>query len=253
MGKVENILLLKRRVMDFLEELKSRQEITLHQLEEELDELLGMDERVPAVLINLLPRTRDPVILDLIAYALEFAGDESIVGPLIELLVSRETSPEAKLRIISVLNAYGYDSFSPEVIGSDPKVAAELEELADRSFRETMEMAERDEESLSLILEEIERFPFEAKIDYIRYLADYASPGAVRVLQALGMVVGDDRIAEAAIESLSGIKLPAALTALRDLARRAPSEELRSLADRGARRLALMGIEENEQEEMRLG
>lgn len=253
MGKVEDILLLKRRVIDFLEDLKYRPEITLHQLEEELDELLGMDERVPAVLINLLPRTRDPVILDLIAYALEFAGDESVVDPLIDLLVSRKTPTEAKLRIISVLNAYGYDSFSPEVMGSDPEVAAELEELADRSFKEAMEMAGRGEESLSLILEEIEGFPFEAKIDYIGYLADHPSPGAVRVLQALGMVVGEERIAGAAIESLSRIKLPAALAALRDLARRAPSEKLRSLADKGARRLALAGIEEERREEARLG
>jgi hypothetical protein len=241
-GKIDDTLLLKWEILKFFDELKERKDLTTIELERELERLFRSDERAVSLLLNILSRCREVEVLNLIAYALEYLGDESIVDPLIDMLLSPRTPTEAKLKIISILNSYGYDGLPSELAKAYPEVSRELDELARRNFDEAMALAEEDDEVLGLFMEEIEGFPKEAKVDYIHYLKDLSGPGVIKVLETLSSIVGDDEVAAEAIGALSSIESPRSISALKRVMERATSPPLKLAAEKAIRKLTLMGI-----------
>jgi len=241
-GKIDDTLLLKSEIIRFLRELSQQEDLTTFRLERELDKLLNSDDRAVPLLLNIFSRCKDPVLLDMIAYAFEYLDDESIVDPLFDMLLNPKTTKEAKLRIISVLSKYGYEDLSVELEGIAPELSKELDELAEANFNELMGMAQNDDEVLSLLMDEIDGLSREAKLDYISYLKGLDVPGVIRVLEMLGSIIGDDVIAEEAIRAISTVKSPESISALRRIARRTVYPRLKSLAERGIRKLMLMGV-----------
>jgi len=235
-SKVDYRLLYKKEISDFLESL-SKKEYTLWQMDESMKKLFSMGEQVISVCLAKL-RENNETLAPVACYALEFANDYRIVEPLMDILITPSISDKIKARIIAVLSHYGVDArdLPLELIMKD------FDKMASDSMDEMLADLEKDYFLLLYILGDLEDFPLDMKLTYIKDIGEQKNEKAVNMLEVIA-TIDDLPVAQEAVKALGKIKSGKALYALQKLLNSVSNEALKKIIFREAQRLKFRGIE----------
>lgn len=240
-SKIDYTLMRRRRIIDFLEEIKQMPKLTSWKMNQKMEELLSMGAHVPSILLDLVQRCDDE-ILEIIAYALEYFDAPEIVDPLIDILVNTEIREAIRLRLLATLATYGVDTSNPEFAEIVHEAFDNIEEIMEQSIEDMLAAMHHNDEAITFLLENYQQFPHEGKMDLVQQFGEKRDERAVRLLKVLALL-DDPQVAEAAISYLGRIKSPVALSALDDIAAETPDAERRKSAKKSAQRLKLMEVQ----------
>lgn len=234
-SKVDYRLLYKKEITDYLESL-NKKEHTVWQMDESMKKLFSIGEQVVPVCLAKL-RENDEELAPVICYALEFANDFSIVEPLMDILIMPTVSDKIKARILAVLSHYGVDAreLPLELIIKD------FDKMASDSVDEMLEDVYKDYFLLLYVLGDLEDFPLDMKLTYIRDIGEQMNEKAVDMLEIIA-TVDDMPVAQEAVKALGKIKSGKALYALQKLSNCVSNEALKKIIQREAQRLKFRGI-----------
>lgn len=236
-SKVDYSLLIKRQILSYLEDLKDK-DCTVGQLDRSMKKLFSMGDLVVPVCLSKL-RESDEELAPIVCYALEYANDYRLVDPLMDILVMPQVSDKVKARILSVLSHYGVDT------GDLPltSIMKDFEKVVTQSLVEMIEDINRDYFLIPYILDDLQDFPPEVKLAYIRDIGEQRLEKAVILLEILGKV-DDVPVAEEAAKALGKIKSGKALYALNKVFREVADEQVKRTLEREIRRLKFSGVVE---------
>jgi hypothetical protein len=236
-SKVDYSLLKKRQILSFLEALKNK-DYTVGQLDRSMKKLFSMGDMVVPVCLSKL-RESDEELAPIVCYALEYANDYRLIGPLMDILVMPQVSDKVKARILSVLSHYGVDT------GDLPlnSIMRDFEKVVTQSLIEMIEDINKDYFLIPYILDDLQDFPPEVKLAYIRDIGEHRLENAVVLLEILAKV-DDIPVAEEAARALGKIRSGKALYALNKVSREVGNERLKKTVEREILRLKFSGVAE---------
>lgn len=239
-SKVDYTLLERKRVIDFLEKIKSAEDITVEEIEQKMETLMAMGEHVQDVLLNII-RNCDDEMLPVVAYGLEYMDDPELIDPLIDILIDPSVREEIKLRILSILGNYGVDTSDPEFAEILESAFEDLEGVMHRSTMEMLDSIQQDDEAIAFLLEDFQEFPPEAQIEMVRQFGDTKDERAVKILEIFAEV-DDKDVAQEAIRYLGKIESPQAYTALEQIIADSNDAEITKVAEKSMRILQLANV-----------
>ncbi|KXG78417.1 hypothetical protein AN618_04840 [Fervidicola ferrireducens] len=236
-SKVDYSLLIKRQILSYLEALKNK-DCTVGQLDRSMKKLFSMGDLVVPVCLSKLKES-DEELAPIVCYALEYANDYRLVEPLMDILVMPQVSDKVKARILSVLSHYGVDT------GDLPlnSIMKDFEKVVTQSLVEMIDDINKDYFLIPYILDDLQDFPPEVKLAYIRDIGEHRLEKAVVLLEILSKV-DDVPVAEEAARALGKIKSGKALYALNKVFREVTNERLKKTVEREIRRLKFSGVAE---------
>jgi len=239
-SKVDYTLLERKRVIDFLEKIKSAGDITIEEMEQKMEVLMSMGEHVQDVLLSIL-RTCDDEILPIVTFGLEYMDDPELIDPLIEILIDHSVREEIKLRILSILGNYGVDTSDPEFAEILESAFEDFEGVMHRSTLDMLDSIQQDDEAIAFLLENFHQFPPEAQVEMVRQFGDTKDERAVKILEIFAEV--DDKVvAQEAIKYLGKIESPKSYAALEQIIADNDDAEITKLAEKSMRILQLANV-----------
>lgn len=235
-SKVDYRLLYKRKIVDFLESLKDK-EYTVWQMNESMKKLFSMGEQVVQVCLAKL-RENDEVLAPVVCYALEFADNYDVVAPLMDILIMPDISDKVKARILTVLSHYGVDA------GELPlnMIMKDFDRVASESLTEMLEDIDKDYFLILYILDDMEEFPPDMKLSYVKDIGDLKDERAVKLLEIIASM-DDIPLAQEAIKALGKIKSGKSLFALSRLANLINDDCTRRIVEKEIQRLKFSGVQ----------
>jgi len=245
-SKVNYTFLERKRIMDFLKEIKAAGDITMGEMDEKIEELLQMGEQVVDMLLNTV-RNCDNEMLAIVGYALEYMDNPELVDPLIEVLLDPAVREEAKLRVISILEHY-VDTTAPEFAEILEGAFDDFEGMMQRSTMNMLDSIQKDDEALAFLLQNFQEFPPEARVDFVKQFGETKDERAVKMLEILAKV-DDKDAAKESVKYLGKIKSPKAYVALKGIIADIDDKEIIQQAEKALQRLRLMEVEPDKGEE----
>jgi len=245
-SKVNYTFLERKRIMDFLKEIRAAGDITIGEMDEKIEELFQMGDQIVDVLLNTI-RSCDDEMLAIIGYALEYMDDPELVDPLIEILLDSSVREEVKLRVISILEDY-VDTTDPafaEILGS---AFDDFEGMMNRSTMNMLDSIQEDDEALAFLLQNFHEFPPESRIDFVKQFGETKDERAVKILEILAKV-DDKDAAKESVKYLGKIKSPRAYAALKGIIEDTDDKDIIQQAEKALQRLRLMEVEPDKNEE----
>ena len=82
-SKIDYTLMRRRRVIDFLEEIKQMPKLTSWKMNQKMEELLSMGAHVPSILLDLVQRCDDEILAVLLRLDVTLGG-QSLVNPVVD-------------------------------------------------------------------------------------------------------------------------------------------------------------------------
>ncbi|TYP49275.1 HEAT repeat domain-containing protein [Thermosediminibacter litoriperuensis] len=234
-SKVDYSLLIKREILAYLEALKNK-DYTVGQLDKSMKKLFSMGDLVVSVCLSKLKES-DEELAPIVCYALEYANDHRLVGPLMDILVMPQVSDRVKARILAVLSHYGVDT------GDLPldDIMSDFEKIATQSLTEMIDDINRDYFLIPYILDDLQEFPPDVRLAYIRDIGEHRLEKAVVLLEILAKT-DDVPVAEEAARALGRIKTGRALHALNRLSREVTNDRVKKTVERESLRLKFSGV-----------
>ncbi|MCG0274921.1 MAG: HEAT repeat domain-containing protein [Thermosediminibacteraceae bacterium] len=234
-SKIDYSLLKKREILSYLESLKNK-DYTVGQLDRSMKKLFRMGDLVVPVCLSKLKES-DEELAPIVCYALEYANDYRLVGPLMDILVMPQVSDKVKARILSVLSHYGVDT------GDLPlnSIMNDFQKVVTQSLVEMIDDINRDYFLIPYILDDLQEFPLEVKLAYIREIGEHRLEKAVILLEILAKT-DDVPVAEEAARALGKIKSGRALYALNKVLREVTNERVKKTVERESLRLRFSGV-----------
>lgn len=104
-AKVDTRLRQRRIIDGFIKRLEG-EELTLSQMERLTEKLVRLGPQVGPALIKKIARCRDEAAISRYLFALEYLDDDSLINPLLEILMKGEGDPAIKARILSTLRYF---------------------------------------------------------------------------------------------------------------------------------------------------
>lgn len=235
-SKVDYRLLYKRKIVEFLESLKDK-EYTVSQMNESMKKLFSFGEQVVRVCLDKL-RENDEMLAPVVCYALEYADDYDVVAPLMDILIMPDISDKVKARILTVLSHYGIDA------GELPLdiIMKDFDRVANESLVEMLNDIEKDYFLILYVLDDMEEFPQDMKLSYVRDIGDLKDERAVHLLEILA-TMDDIPLAQEAVKALGKIKSGKSLFALMKLSAIVTEESVKKMIDREIQRLKFSGVQ----------
>lgn len=233
---VDYTLLARRRISDYLEEL-SRADLKLLDLAPALQKLERMGPEVIPVCLSRLPRA-DERQARVITAALEFLDDDSVVGPLLEMMADPGVSDQVKQLILGSLGHFGVET---DQLPLD-EFFRDIDRMRRNSLSVLLDGVKRDELILVQMLESFDEQDPELKPHYVYALGETKDERALPILQVLARIP-DSAVRGAVIEVLGDMGSARALVVLERLAREGHTPEIRTQAHRAAMRLRNRGFE----------
>lgn len=235
-SKVDYRLLYKRKIVDFLESLKDK-EYTVWQMNESMKKLFRMGEQVVQVCLSKL-RENDELLAPVVCYALEYADNYDVVTPLMDILIMPDISDKVKARILTVLSHYGVDAgeLPLDVIMKD------FDRVASESLTDMLEDIDKDYFLLLYILDDLEEFPPDMKLSYVKDIGDLRDERAVGLLEIIALM-DNAVLAQEAVKALGKIKSGKALFTLNKLANRMNDDRTRKIIEKEIQRLKFSGVQ----------
>ncbi|HHW02403.1 MAG TPA: HEAT repeat domain-containing protein [Thermoanaerobacterales bacterium] len=234
--KVDYRLLYKRKIVDFLESLKDK-EYTIWQMNESMKKLFSMGEQVVQICLAKL-RENDEGLAPVVCYALEYADNYDVVAPLMDILIMPDISDKVKARILTVLSHYGVDA------GELPldMIMKDFDRVASESLAEMLEDISKDYFMILYILDDMEEFPPDMKLSYVKDIGDLKDERAVGLLEIIA-TMDDVPLAQEAIKALGKIKSGKSLFALSKLVNTVNDDRTRKIVEREIQRLKFSGVQ----------
>lgn len=234
-SKVDYRLLYKRKIVEFLETIKSREQ-TVSQMNNSMKKLFNMGEYVLPVCISKL-KENDDTLAPVICYALEFAEDYDVIEPLLDILKMSNISDSIKARVITVLSHYGVDvSQLPLDI-----IIKDFDKIAVESLEDMLDDLNKDYFLIPYILDDLEGFSTEMKVFYVRDIGKLRNEKSIELLEILA-IANEAPVAQEAARSLGKIRSSKSLDTLLRISNFVEDENVKDTILRETRRLRFCGI-----------
>ncbi|KYO67982.1 hypothetical protein [Thermovenabulum gondwanense] len=234
-SKVDYSLLVKKQIIEFLEGLKGK-DYTVKELNRSMKKLFKMGKMVVPVCLSKLKES-DEELAPIICYALEYANDYALVSPLMDILIMPGVSDKVKTRILSVLAHYGVDATELPL----EYILKDYNRITRVSMMEMLEDINRDYFLIPYILEDLQDFPLESKLNYIYDIGCYRMEKSIPLLEVLAKV-DETPVAEEAVKAISKTKTGKALFVLNRLLSQVKDEKVKKIIEREILRLKFSGI-----------
>jgi len=234
-AKVDYRLLYKRKVLDYLYELKEK-DCTTGQMDSLMKKLFHVTDQVVPVCLSKL-RDNDEDFAPIACYALEYANDYDIVEPLMHILITPTVSDKIKARILGVLSHYDVDA------GDLPLdiIMKDFEKMASDSLTDMLSDMEKDFFTMAYILDDMGGFSADMRVSYIRDIGELRDERSIHLLEIIA-AIDDEPVAREAVKALGKLKSGKALYSLNKLLGAASNPEIKKLLEREAQRLKFGGI-----------
>lgn len=192
---------------------------------------------LPALLAQL--GTADPQLRGGLAHIARMLPREKVVPALRAAARDRTRSDRERMTAMTILERFLGEELGPEFFEG----LADPHTLALESLREALSEIRDDPQVLVEYLTQLEQEPVEAALMIIDATRRVSPDDVVELLRMLAMDPRP-RVARHALQQLGGLRISAALVALRSLLPHLP-EDLKSLAERSLRKLRLSGVPES--------
>ncbi|HEY5973494.1 MAG TPA: HEAT repeat domain-containing protein [Geobacteraceae bacterium] len=231
--KVDKSLTERLGILRQLDRLK-QDNITFAEMDEIGALLQKAGRRAVTPLVRKLWREQNGTLISKYAYLLDFFDDRYWFDQLVQItLRRRDLAEEGKAAFLAVLENCGIDVSVPPFVKLLAEVSGPLGVTLPR-------LLDKGEEGLLCFMEDFAGAPREIQLAIIRELPVVADP---RMVTLLGLLAGfdDHELVEETIGALGRVRLPAAVSLLKQLRR---DSELRyqPLITRSLRRLGFLGI-----------
>ncbi len=242
--EIDYTLFHRRQVLNLLKQILSDPEIKNWEVDQILEEMIQLECDICPILIDRLIKTDSDREIQLIAYALSFLQDDSVLLYLVNILTDSQVQPAVKYALIPTFVSYDIQPNDPDFAHIFESAFGDITNVIHQSTEDILHSlgGPKKMEAIAFLTDSYSAFPVEAQLSFIKHFGETRDPRVADFLNIIALQE-QDGTAELAIHYLGKIKNPVAISTLIKLSKEMQSKHLRSEATKSIQFLSMMGIQ----------
>ena len=242
--EIDYTLFHRRQVLSLINRILADPEIKNWEVDQILEEMMRLDCDISPILVDRLVKTTSDREIQLIAYALSFLQDDSILLYLVNILTDPQVQPAVKYALIPTFVSYDIQPNDPDFAHIFESAFGDIANVIHQSTEDILDSlgGAKKSETLAFLTDSYSAFPLEAQLSFIKHFGRTKDPRVVDFLNIIALQE-QDGTAELAVYYLGKVKNPVALSTLIRLKEEIQSTQLQNEISRAIQFLSMMEIQ----------